>query len=178
MAKKPEEDFLAVENTDAADSQSDLKEALDNMGIPASEQSTAPPRPNERRRWKRFGVHGAYVIVAKASLLKMGKPTYVKLGPIKNIGMKGLAMHYVEKNEKLLRRARSLSIAFPGDGIIVDRIPFKIVNDFEVARLPGMKNNIDNVRHLCVFFERLLPMQKVQLEHFINQYGEDLSGLG
>ncbi|MDY6823495.1 MAG: hypothetical protein SWH68_06815 [Thermodesulfobacteriota bacterium] len=123
-------------------------------------------------------MHGAYVIVAKTSLLRLGKPVYVKLGPIKNIGMKGLAMHYVEKNEKLLRHAKTLSVAFPGDRIIVDRIPFSIVKDFEIGQMPGVSKSADNVRHLCVFFQRLLPMQKVQLEHFINQYGEDLSRLG
>lgn len=173
MEKKAEGDPLA-EATDTDTSPSGSTDLLINMGIPVSDPPPAERPPHERRRWKRFGVHGAFVMVPKPSLMRLGKPVFVKLGPIKNIGMKGLAMHYVEKNEKLLRRATSLSIAFPGDGIIVDRIPFTVVNDFEVTRLPGVSKTSENVRHLCVYFQRLLPMQKVQLEHFINEYGADI----
>ena len=182
MGKKTEGDPSATDSTEITPSPSESTDTLGSMGISVSSATEAPAaaeqRPQERRQWKRFGVHGAYVMVAKASLLRLGKPVYVKLGPIKNIGMKGLAMHYVEKNEKLLRHAKTLSVAFPGDGIIVDSIPFSVVNDFEAGQIPGASNSAGSVRHLCVFFERLLPMQKVQLEHFINQYGEDLSGLG
>ena len=140
------------------------------------EQNNGEIRPaavpgRERRRWKRFMVDGAYTMVIKPSFLKLGKPSYVTLGPIKNIGMKGLAMHYVEKNNRILQKVDTLSIMFPGEGIIVDNIPFSIVNDFEVAEMP---NNSGKVRNLCISFNKILPMQKVQLERFISKYGNEL----
>ena len=128
-------------------------------------------KSRERRRWKRFLVDGAYVMVSRPSLLGIRKPSYITLGPIKNIGMKGLAMHYVEKNNKILKKVDTLSIMFPGEGIIVDKIPFKIVQDFEIADLPGLNGK---VRNLCVAFKKVLPMQKAQLERFISQHGNEL----
>ncbi len=125
----------------------------------------------ERRRWKRFLVDGAYVLVMKPSLLGIRKPAYITLGPIKNIGMRGLAMHYVEKNNKILSKVDVLSIMFPGEGIIVDKIPFHIVQDFEIPDIPGLDGRI---RNLCVAFKKILPMQKAQLERFISQHGNEL----
>lgn len=126
----------------------------------------------ERRRWKRFLVDGAYVLVTKPSFFGIRKSAYITLGPIKNIGMKGLAMHYVEKNNKILRKVDTLSIMFPGEGIIVDKIPFRIVQDFELPDIPGLN---DKVRNLCVAFKKVLPMQKAQLERFISQHGNELA---
>ncbi len=137
--------------------------------MPQNEDSKRSSR--DRRRWKRFMVDGAYIMVVKPSWLKLGKKSYVNLGPIKNIGMKGLAMHYVEKNKRILEKTDTLSIMFPGEGIIVDRIPFTVVNDFEVGEMP---NNSGKVRNLCVSFQKILPMQKVQLERFISKYGNEL----
>ena len=108
-------------------------------------------------------------MVSKPSLLKMGKPAYVKLGPIKDIGMKGLAVQYVE-SKNLLRKVTQLSIMVPGEGMMVENIPFKTVRDFEVAELPNQKK----IRNLCVAFNQLLPMQKVQLERFIDEYASEI----
>jgi len=126
----------------------------------------------ERRRWKRFLVEGAYVLVSKPSFFGIRRPAYLTLGPIKNIGMKGLAMHYVEKNSKILSKVKTLSIMFPGEGIIVDKIPFSIVQDFEIADLPGLNGK---VRNLCIAFKKILPMQKAQLERFISEHGNELT---
>ncbi|ABW65964.1 hypothetical protein [Desulfosudis oleivorans] len=124
----------------------------------------------DRRRWKRFTIEGAIVMIPQTAFWRMGKTSYIKLGPVKNISMKGLAIHYVEKNQKLLGKAATLSIMFPGEGIIVDKIPFRIVGNVKVADLPDDKE----VRNLCVAFERLLPMQKMQMEMFIDTYGNEL----
>lgn len=126
--------------------------------------------PRERRNWKRFTVSGAVVTVAKVSLLSALKPSLVKIGPLKDIGMKGLAVHYGEKTEPALKKAGHLSITFPGEGTVVDKIPFKIVNNFRVAALPNGKE----VWSLCVSFGRLLPMQKSQIEALIEAYGDEL----
>ena len=128
-------------------------------------------KQRERRRWKRFLVDGAYVLVTKPSLLGIRKPAYITLGPVKNIGMRGLAMHYVEKNNRILKKVETLSIMFPGEGIIVDKIPFQIVQDFEIPDIPGLNGR---VRNLCVAFKKVLPMQKAQLERFISQHGNEL----
>ncbi len=130
----------------------------------------SPKLVNERRNWKRFTVDGAIVMAQKPSFLPGKKPAYVKLGPVKDIGMKGLAMHHVEKNDKLLEKAKHLSIVFPGEGVIVDRVPFKIVNELKTAELPGGKD----VRTICIAFGKLLPMQKLQLEIFIDTYGTEI----
>lgn len=129
-------------------------------------------KTRDRRRWKRFLVDGAYVLVTKPSFFGIRKPAYITLGPIKNIGMKGLAMHYVEKNNKILSKVDTLSIMFPGEGIIVDNIPFNIVQNFEIADIPGLNGK---VRNLCVAFKKILPMQKAQLERFISQHGNELT---
>lgn len=124
-----------------------------------------------QRRWKRFTLkNGALAVVQKPSLLKLGKPTYVKLGPIKDIGMKGLAVQYVE-NKNLLHKVTQLSIMVPGEGMMVENIPFKTVRDYEVAELPNAKK----IRNLCVAFNQLLPVQKVQLERFIDEYATELN---
>ena len=128
-------------------------------------------KARDRRRWKRFLVDGAYVLVLKPSLFGLLKPAYITLGPIKNIGMKGLAMHYVEKNSRILSKVDTLSIMFPGEGIIVDKIPFTIVQDFEIADIPNLSGK---VRNLCISFKKILPMQKAQMERFISEHGNEL----
>ncbi|MFZ5563035.1 MAG: hypothetical protein ACOZBW_03230 [Thermodesulfobacteriota bacterium] len=159
----------------------DLSEAADMAAMEPSTPKAGTPEPDRfiqqtdpqgrnRRRWKRFTVEGAVVMVPQTSLWGLGKTSYVTLGPIKNIGMKGLAVHYSGKGEKLLAKADTLSVMFPGEGIIVDKIPFRVVSNFKIADLPGDKE----VRSLCVAFDRLLPMQKLQMELFIDAYGNEL----
>ena len=165
-----EMDFSIADLSEAVN-QAATEQAIPNVcADPANRFVKTEPQGRERRRWKRFTIDGAIVMVPQSSIWRMGKTVYVKLGPIKNIGMKGLAMHYVGKNEKLLGKATTLSIMFPGEGIIVDKIPFRIVDNFKVAELPGEKE----VRSLCVAFDRLLPMQKMQMEIFIDNYGNEL----
>jgi|GEM_PF-1419714 len=130
----------------------------------------SPRPPRERRNWKRFAVDGAIVVAAKPSLLPVLKPSPVKLGPLKDISMKGLAVHYGEKTGEVLKKVEHLSIMIPGQSTIVDRIPFKVVNRFKVADLPGGKA----VWSLCVSFGRLLPIQKSQIEGFIDNFGDEI----
>ena len=130
-----------------------------------------PASPRERRVWKRFAVDGAIAMVVKPSLVNFLKPTYIKLGPLKDVGMKGLALHYVDKNEELnFKKAPYMSIMLPGEGMVVDKVPFKIVNSFKVAELPGGKE----VWNLCITFEKLIPQQRMRIESFIDDYGNEL----
>lgn len=108
-------------------------------------------------------------MIYKPSLFNLGKPVMVKLGPIKDIGMQGLAVQYVDQ-KNLLRNVGELSIVIPDDQIIVDKIKFEAVTDFEVANLPDSRK----IRTLCVHFHKLLPMQKIQLERFIDEYASEM----
>ena len=130
------------------------------------------PKPaSERRNWKRFSIDGAMAMLIKPALMTFLKPTYVKLGPVKDIGMKGLALHYVDRNGDLnFKKSPYLSIMLPGEGLVVERVPFRVVNTYKVADLPGGKE----VWNLCVSFEKLLPMQRMQIEAFIDDYGNEI----
>ena len=165
---------LEGDNADSAD---------DTIMISATEEVSpdekrfliSPKPPRERRNWKRFAIDGAVVMVMKQPRLSFLKPVYLTLGPVKDIGMKGLAVHYVDKRDEMaFKKGAYLSITLPGGRTVVDKIPFKIVNTFKVADLPGNKE----VWNLCVSFERLLPMQRIQIERFIEEYGEELKALG
>ena len=128
-------------------------------------------RTENKRRWKRFALKdGALALAVKPSFWRLGRPVHVKLGPIKDIGMKGLAVQYVEK-KNLLSNVKELSIMVPGHGIKVERIPFQTVMDFEVGHLSGAKR----IRTLCVSFNQLNPIQKLALERFIDEYAVDLA---
>ncbi len=152
-----------------------------NLGIELTEDFASPPPRKteqkqtgeafrERRKWKRFAVNGAVVLIEKPYFLPVLKPAYVKLGPIKDISVKGLAVHYVEKKKMALEKAAHLSVMFLHDKVIVDKVPFKIVNCFKTAELPNGKE----VWNLCIAFERLLPMQRMQIEAFISEYGNEV----
>ena len=119
-----------------------------------------------RRRWKRFTVDGAFVMTARPSLLKLGRTVHEKLGPIKDIGMGGLAVQYIEKKKP--GNVKAMAIMMPSEGIVVEGIGFETVNDFEVATLP---HSDKKVRTMCVSFKKLPPRQKLQLERFIDDYG-------
>lgn len=125
---------------------------------------------DSKRRWKRYEIkNGAFVMIYRPSLLKLGKSAMVKLGPIKDIGMRGLAVQYVDQ-KNLMRHVDELSIALPDGRIVVDRIKFRAVTDFQIAELP----NARKIRTLCVYFTNLLPLQKIQLERFIDEYAVEM----
>ena len=134
----------------------------------------SPPAqaPVNRRRWKRFKVDGAVASVPKPSLIRIriGQGKYLKLGPVKDISMKGLAVQYVESGQPLTQN-KALSVMMPGQGIVLQDLPFQTVRDFEVGQLPQSSKSI---RTLCVSFKKLLPIQKAKLENFIEQYGIEL----
>jgi hypothetical protein len=126
---------------------------------------------SSQRRWKRYEIkNGAFVMIYRHSLLKLGRPALVKLGPIKDIGMRGLAVQYVDQ-KNLLRNVDELSIALPDGRVLVEKIKFSAVTDFEIAELPDARK----IRTLCVSFTGLLPMQKIQLERFIDEYATEMT---
>jgi hypothetical protein len=124
-----------------------------------------------KRLWKRYALKcGAVVMIYRPSLFKLGKPVMVKLGPIKDISMRGLAVQYVD-HKNLLRDVEELSIALPDGRVVVEKLRFRPVVDFEVVELP----KTGKIRNLCVNFTNILPMQKIQLERFINEYACEIN---
>lgn len=97
--------------------------------------------------------------------MKLGKTVMVKLGPIKDISMRGLAVQYVD-HKNILRDVEEIAIALPDGTIMVDKIKFRPIRDFEVGEMPRM----GTIRTLCVNFHNLLPAQKVHLERFLEDY--------
>lgn len=160
IAEEPRENILATQRAKKSAAGEDRLKMSPN------------PTLRERRQWKRFAIEGAVVMVEKPRLLPVPvlKAAYVMLGPVKDISMKGLAVHYVESKEQSLKKAQRLSIKFPGGDFIVNDLPFKIVNTFKVAELPGGKE----VWNLCISFKQIIPMQKIQIENFINDYGNEI----
>ena len=145
-------------------------------GSPAGKAARPKPKQNEtvqcngnnrgKRLWKRYTLKcGAVVMIHRPSLFKLGKPVMVKLGPIKDISMRGLAVQYVD-HKNLMRDVEEISIALPDGRVMVAKLKFRPVIDFEVVELP----KTGKIRTLCVNFTNLLPMQKIQLERFINDY--------
>lgn len=108
-------------------------------------------------------------LAVKPPTMMKRKPSHIKLGPIKDIGMKGLAVQYVD-SKNLLRKVKTLSIMVPGKGVLVADIPFKVITDFEVAELPGEKK----IKTLCVAFQNMSPVQKAKLENFIDAYADQI----
>ncbi|MFO8048882.1 MAG: hypothetical protein R6U29_07610 [Desulfosudaceae bacterium] len=125
-----------------------------------------------RRRWKRFTVDGAFVVTTRPSFFKIGRPVHTRLGPIKDIGMGGLAVQYMEKKMPD-KKISGLAVMMPSEGIMVDPIPFEAVNNFEVTTLPHSNKKVWT---LCVSFKKLMPRQKTQLEKFIADYGFEVVG--
>lgn len=128
--------------------------------------------PRERRLWKRFTVETACVMAVKPPGLFKKKETLVNLGPLKNVGMKGLSFYYLEKKGKFVNTIKEVSLSVPNEGVLVEKLPFRIVDDFYAAHMPGENNTLEKVRTLCVSFKPLLPKQRAQLESFISEYGE------
>jgi hypothetical protein len=123
-----------------------------------------------RRKWKRLKIKGGgLVLIKKNRLLEIGKPKLMELGPIVNISMGGLAVQYVENNKRAVD-SEVLAISQPPEGIKVEPIPFRIVTDHEVTRLPGGKA----VRTSHVQFGKLTDYQSFQLESFIRKYSTDV----
>ncbi len=140
---------------------------------PGDDIQPTPQKPQgkmNKRRWKRFTVDGACVLASRPSLMKLGKTVHCRVGPIKDIGMGGMAIQYMDDN-KHLEKTKSLSIMLPGQGVIVEDIRFETVNDFETATLPDSRKQI---RTACLCFKKLLPKQKMKLERFIDDHGFEI----
>lgn len=119
-----------------------------------------------RRKWKRFRINGsAIVLLHKPSLLGLGKPTFIEMGPIIDISLGGLAVQYVD-SKKRQTECFELAISLPDKGMVLEGIPFEIILDREIATLPDARK----IRKRCVEFGELNSYQSLKLEAFIKKH--------
>ena len=124
-------------------------------------------RKLRRRKWKRFEtIIGAVVLLNKPYLMGLGGIKRIEMGPVVNISMGGLAVQYIG-NKKRAAKYSELSIYIPAEGIVLDKVPFETISDFEMIRMPDEKV----IRKRCVEFGTLTTYQTFQLEEFIKKHG-------
>lgn len=115
--------------------------------------------PDERRQQKRFkAAEGAF-----AALVDQES----RLGQIKDISSHGLSFRYIDSHEKLVN-ASELKIILGNRGLYLDKVPFKIVSDFEIESEFSFSRV--NMRQIGLEFGDLTPGQKGRLDRFIEHH--------
>ena len=109
-------------------------------------------------------------MLSKPRFMNIGKPHLVKMGPIIDISIGGLALQYVDSN-KMPKECYELSISTPPDKIVLDSVPFEIVFDVEIAELSDSRK----VRNRSVRFGKLSSYQRFKLQSFIDKFSIDIA---
>ena len=113
----------------------------------------------ERRQQKRFKAQeGAF-----AALVDQES----RLGQIKDISLDGLSFRYIDSHEKL-RQASELKIILGNRGLYLDKLPFKIISDFEIEN-EFIFSSV-NMRQIGLEFGELSTGQRDQLDQFIKHH--------
>ena len=115
--------------------------------------------PDERRQQKRFkAAEGAF-----AALVDQES----RLGQIKDISSHGLSFRYIDSHEKLVN-ASELKIILGNQGLYLDKVPFKIISDFEIESEFSFSKV--NMRQIGLKFGELTPGQRNRLDRFIKHH--------
>jgi hypothetical protein len=115
--------------------------------------------PDERRQQKRFrAAEGAF-----AALVDQES----RLGQIKDISSHGLSFRYIDSHEKLVN-ANELKIILGNRGLYLDKVPFKIISDFEIESEFSFSRI--NMRQIGLEFGELTPGQRNRLDRFIKHH--------
>jgi hypothetical protein len=115
--------------------------------------------PDERRQQKRFkAAEGAF-----AALVDQES----RLGQIKDISSHGLSFRYIDSHEKLVN-ASELKIILGHRGLYLDKVPFKIISDFEIESEFSFSRV--NMRQIGLEFGELTPGQRSRLDRFIKHH--------
>jgi hypothetical protein len=115
--------------------------------------------PDERRQQKRFkAAEGAF-----AALVDQES----RLGQIKDISPHGLSFRYIDSHEKLVN-ASELKIILGNRGLYLDKVPFKVVSDFEIKSEFSFSRV--NMRQIGLAFGELTPGQRNRLDRFIKHH--------
>ena len=113
----------------------------------------------ERRRQKRFKAReGAF-----AALVDQES----RLGQIKDISLQGLSFRYIDNHEKL-KNASELKIIINNQGLYLDKLPFKIIFDFEIESEFSFSRV--NMRQIGLEFGDLTPVQRNRLDQFLKNH--------
>jgi len=129
-----------------------------------------------RRSHKRFKVKdGAFAVLYQDSS---------KLAKIIDISPTGFSFCYSDSqfldndrsgqaylyhdDRQQLKDFSNFDIFLVDSGIYLDRIPCKIVSNFEVEELDSANSNSVSMRRCCIQFDELVPEQISDLEYFIN----------
>jgi len=113
----------------------------------------------ERRQQKRFKAEeGAFAaLVDQAS----------RLGQIKDISLHGLSFRYIDSYEKL-ENASELKIILGNRGLYLDKVPFKIIFDFQIES--EFSFSTVHMRQIGLEFGELSRGQRDQLDQFIRDH--------
>ena len=115
--------------------------------------------PDERRQQKRFkAAEGAF-----AALVDQES----RLGQIKDISSHGLSFRYIDSLEKL-ENASELKIILGNHGLYLDKVPFKIVSDFEIESEFSFSRV--HMRQIGLEFGELTTGQRDRLDRFIKHH--------
>jgi hypothetical protein len=114
---------------------------------------------DERRQQKRFkAAEGAF-----AALVDQES----RLGQIKDISSHGLSFRYIDSHEKLVN-ASELKIILGNRGLYLDKVPFKIISDFQIESEFSFSRV--NMRQIGLEFGELTPGQRNRLDRFIKHH--------
>ena len=117
----------------------------------------------EHRKYIRF--------LAADNAFAVSMPGFTKVGKIKDISIKGLAFEYITDGTSETEISH-INIFLRDDGFELPKIPCRIVYDVLSDRLgPGSASEMKIKRRRCgIRFKKLLAVQTVQLEKFLEKY--------
>lgn len=116
----------------------------------------------ERRKHQRFQLKpGAYAVLS---------PNLIKLGQIIDISESGLSFRYIRYGEKEIGSYDS-DVLLYGKNMYVDRIPFKVVSDVELAN-PGVFSSV-LMNKFSIRFKDLSTEQHEKINLFIKNHVVD-----
>jgi hypothetical protein len=114
-------------------------------------------RSKEHRKFKRFqSAKGVFVGVG---------PYNTKLGRLRDISLGGLGFRYVGSDEP--PNGSHLDIFATDHDFYLGHVPFKIVSDFEIPKVPTSSTNM---RRCCLRFRKLTNQQKAKLKELIHSH--------
>ena len=120
----------------------------------------------EQRKQKRFNLkEGIIVEFYKPRLFSLGNPRIFKYAPVTDISEGGLGFVYTERQMWLLD-LNELTISDKINDIKIDKIPFKILRDYQISKLPNAKY----LRKCGIKFGVLTSDQKSSLYSLIHSH--------
>ena len=126
---------------------------------------TAKKGTAKRRKWKRYESRWVMTVAYKKSgFLNFGKTGYVKLGPVIDISMNGLAVQYIGE-KKRNDKSSALYILGPDEEVLLESIPYKVISEDQSVELPDSKK----IWNRTVQFGSLTPVHKFQLKQLIEK---------